>query len=241
MNGSFSTPLWAPLVPKLPIRFRNTTILSVFYRSDRERIARELPPPLEPGSDLVVAHFYHMADPDWFGPHFEFALQVDAVLPATGVRGAYSPLLMLTTDGGLATGREIYGQPKKLGQPRLEVRGDLVVGVAERNGIEAVTATLPYKQLTAQPSELTAFFPFTTNINYKFIPDIAGQPAVRQLTARSFEEVTVHECWQGDATLEVRPHAQFPAHRLPVREVVRGFYWRVDLTLPFGRVIHDYL
>jgi hypothetical protein len=26
-----------------------------------------------------------------------------------------------------------------------------------------------------------------------------------------------------------------------VREVVQGFYWRTDFTLPWGRVIHDYL
>lgn len=41
--------------------------------------------------------------------------------------------------------------------------------------------------------------------------------------------------------LTVRTNAQAPVNRLPVRDVVEGFYWRVSFVLPFGEVIHDYL
>jgi len=237
----FSTPFGAPLVPRLPIRFRDTEILTIVYRSDRAAIEALLPEPLVPSSDFVMAHFYKMNDPDRFGPHREFALQLDAVLPAAGVRGADSPFLLLSTDGGLAAGREIYGQPKKLGEPSLEIRGDLIVGRAERNGIDVVVGTLPYKQESAEIGDIAKYFPFTRNINYKFIPHVTGEPAIRQLTARIFEDVAVRECWKGEGTIEIRPNAQFPVHRLPVRETLEGFYWRADLTLPFGTVIHDYL
>lgn len=237
----FSTPYGAPLVPKLPIRFRDTRILTIVYRTSRPAVESILPKPLVAGSDYVMAHFYQMRDPDWFGPHHEFAIQVDAMLPGTDVRGAYSPYLMLTTDGGLGTGREIYGQPKKIGKPSIDVRGDLIVGTAERNGIDVATGTLPYKQTHAKLEELTAYLPFTNNINYKFVPQITGEPAIRQLTSRSFEDVTLHEMWKGPGTIEIRPNAQFPIYRLPVVEFVEGFYWRVDLTLPFGKVIYDYL
>src|SRR5690606_2648889 len=131
------------------------------------------------------------------------------------VRGAYSPLLLLSTDGGLATGREVYGQPKKLGEPRLEVRGDLVLGVATRNGIDIATVTTAYKQQPADIAELQALVPFATNLNYKVVPHITGEPAVRQITARELTDVVVHECWRGPATVELRPHAQFPLHLLP--------------------------
>ena len=40
----------------------------------------------------------------------------------------------------------MHGQPKKGGEPRLEHRGDLVVGVVARNGIDVMTGTLAYKQ-----------------------------------------------------------------------------------------------
>ena len=241
MSEPFSTPMGAPLVPELPIRFRDTEILSIWYRSDPDAIAALLPPPLQAASDRVLVHFYAMHDPDRFGPHREFALQLDAELPDRGVRGAYSPFLLLSTDGGLATGREIYGQPKKLGAPDLLVRGDLVVGVAQRNGIDVVTGTMPYKPATASIEALLERVPFATNLNYKVVPHVTGETAIRQLTARTLEDVDVRECYAGPATLEIRPNAQFPVHRLPVREVGEGYHWRADFTLPFGRVIHDYL
>lgn len=241
MNKPFSTPEIAPLVPRLPIVFRNTEILSIWYRSEPAAIAKLLPQPLEPVSDVVLLHFYAMHDPDRFGPHHEFAMQIDAHLPGTNVHGAYSPLLMLSTDGGLATGREIYGQPKKLGSPSLEARGDLLVGVAARNGIDVVTGTMPYKPSPGSIEALLALIPFATNLNYKVVPDVTGGTAIRQLTSRTLEDVTVHECFVGRATVELRPNAQFPAHLLPVVESGEGYHWRTDFTLPFGRVVHDYL
>lgn len=250
-DGTTGTPVGAPLLPQLPIQFRDTTILSVAYRTDAAAAARFLPAPLELASDLVLLHFYRMRDPDWFGPHQEFALQLDARLqgaPATAsneakdeVRGAYSPLLLLTTDGGQATGREVYGQPKKLGEPRLEVRGDLVVGVAARNGIDVVTATTPSKQQPGMIDDLLEILPFRTNLNYKFVQHITGESAIRQITARELTDVVVHECWRGPGTVELRPNAQFPVHLLPVLAVEVAYFWRADFTLPYGRVVHDYL
>jgi len=241
MSVPFSTPLGAPLVPRLPIRFRNTEVLTIWYRSDPEAIASLLPAPLQAVSDLVLLHFYAMHDPDCFGPHNEFAMQLDAAIPGRGVRGAYSPFLMLTTDGGLATGRELYGQPKKLGQPLLEARGDLMVGIARRNGIDVVTGTMPYKPGPGSLATLLERVPFATNLNYKVVPHTTGEDAVRQLTARTLQDVVIHECFAGPATVELRPNAQFPAHLLPVRSMGEGYHWRADFTLPFGSVVHDYL
>ncbi len=241
MTDPYSTPMGAPLVPEFPIVFRNTEVLSVWYRTDPRAMREFLPAPLEAASDVVLLHFYVMHDPDWFGPHREFAVQLDAALPGTDVRGAFSPLLMLTTDGGLATGREVYGQPKKLGAPSLEARGDLLVGVAARNGIDVVTATTPYKPRRGALTDLLALVPFATNLNYKVVPHVTGETAIRQLTARTLQDVVVHECHVGPATVELRPNAQFPLHRLPVVEVGDAYHWRADFTLPFGRVVHDYL
>jgi acetoacetate decarboxylase len=57
--------------------------------------------------------------------------------------------LFLSSDIGVAHGRELHGQPKKLGNPKLEFRGDLIVGTLERNGIDVLTGTMPYKQVPA--------------------------------------------------------------------------------------------
>lgn len=241
MREPFSTPVGAPLVPELPIRFRNTEILTVAYPTDRRAVEAFLPAPLVAFSDTVLLHQYVMHDPDRFGPHREFAVQLDAGLPDGSVRGAYSPLIMLSTDGGLATGREIYGQPKKLGAPVLEVRGDLLVAVARRNGIDVATLTMPFKPGVGDVAELSSRVPFTTNLNYKVVPHVDGSTAIRQITARTLEDVVIHACHVGPATVELRANAQFPLYRLPVRGEAVGYHWRTDFTLPFGRVVVDLL
>ena len=69
--------------------------------------------------------------------------------------------LYLDSDVGVAHGREVHGQPKKLASLRLETRGDLIVGEVERNGITILTATLPYKQRAVDPDELRRHFDFS--------------------------------------------------------------------------------
>lgn len=247
VRQAYSTPLDSPLVPRFPITFRNVEILTVIYRTRREAIRAILPEPLEPVSDYGIIHIYKMNDAEWFGRYSESAVQVECRLPAslslTGQegRGAYSPYLYLEGDGPVSAGREVYGQPKKGGEPSLEVHGDLIVGRVRRNTIEVVTATLPYKQSRATPDDLSRPVSFTTNVNLKIIPNVDGTPAIKQLTARNLEHVRVHEVWTGPATLELRPNAQAPVYRLPVVDVVTGFYWVTDFDLPMGQVWYDYL
>ena len=241
LSRTFETPFDNPLVPRFPIEMRNTEILTIFYRTDPECTRRLIPQPLEVIGDLVIVHIYHMNDSDWFGQYYESAVQIPVRMPGTDIVGAYSPYLYLQSDGAVATGREIYGQPKKGGEPKLEVRGDLFVGTVSRNGIDVITVTMAYKQERAQLADLANHADFRTNINLKVVPNVDGTDAVRQLTARTLSNVQVHECWTGPATIELRPNAQAPVYRLPVRDVVQGFYWRTDFSLPFGRVIHDYL
>jgi acetoacetate decarboxylase len=232
------TPVGAPLVPRFPLRMRNTEILTVVYRSDQAAIERFLPRQLEATGDLVLVHLYRMHDADWFGAYGESAVQVPVRHAASETEGAYSPLLFVESDGAVAAGREIYGQPKKEGRIELEPVGDLLVGRVWRNGIDVVTATMPYKQQAGAADDLERHARFRTNINLKVVPAADGSgAAVRELTARAFEDVVVHEVWRGSGTLELRPNAQAPVHLLPVREVVEAFHWRVDFTLVYGRVL----
>jgi len=226
-------------VPTLPLRMRNTEILTVSYRTTTEAVAAFLPPQLESLGPRVIVHLYRMHDADWFGRYGESAIQLPVRHVSSDTTGAYSPLLFVESDGAVAAGREIYGQPKKGGQIELGPAGDLLVGRVRRNGIDVVTATMPYKQRSGTPADLEALG-FGTNINLKTIPSVDGsRDAIRQLTAREFADVTIHEVWQGPGTVELRPNAQAPVHLLPVLEVEAAFHWRVDFTLVYGRVLED--
>jgi acetoacetate decarboxylase len=240
VKGGFSTPLDAPTIPSFPFEFRDIRIFTMTYRTDPDAIRALLPEPLRATGDRVMIHFYQMNDTDWLGPYNEVNVMVGAELPGKAV-GAYSPYLFLSSEVGVTHGREIHGQPKKLGHPRIEFRGDLIVATLERNGIDVVTGTMPYKQVRGDIADLAAIFPFATNINLKAVDHIDGRPAIRQLTSRSLSDVQVAECWRGPCTVELRPNAQAPVHRLPVREMGDGFFWSAKFTLVPGVVLLDYL
>jgi len=238
--GGFSTPWDAPTIPTFPFEFRNVEVMTLFYRSDPDAMSFLLPEPLRLTGDVVAIHLYRMNDTDWVGPYGEANIMFGAALP-DGRTGAYSPYFFLSTEVGVAHGREIHGQPKKLADVRLDFRGDLIVGTTQRNGIDVVTATLPYKQRQCDPAELSAHFDFATNINLKAIDHIDGRPAIRQLTSRRLTDLRVHECWVGPCSVELRANVQAPVFRLPVVEPLVGYYWRADFKLVRGTVIYDYL
>jgi acetoacetate decarboxylase len=236
-----STPWDAPLVPDFPFTFRNVEILTLVYRTDQQAVAALLPPPLQAISDWVVIHIYKMNDVEWLGNYGECNVMIGASLKGK-TSGGFSPYLFLNSDVGLAHGREVHGQPKKWAEPRLEVRQDLLVGTVTRNGIEIITGTLGYKQERGDIEVLKkTTYDFSTNLNYKVISHIDGRIAIRQITSRKLADVTVHECWTGPCTVELRANIQAPVFKLPVREMGNGYFWKADFTLVKGEVVHDYL
>jgi acetoacetate decarboxylase len=236
---SYSTPRDAPLVPAFPVAYRDVSILTACYRTDPKALAEYLPEPFEPFGDVVMVHLYDMPDVQHFGHVHECNVMIGA--RAEGIVPAgFTTALYNDSDGALALGREVHGQPKKLARVTLETRGDLTVGVLERNGIDVAVVTAPYKSQAGDLSDLTRHFDFTENLNLKLIPHIDGSVAVAQVTARRLSDVTVHECWTSRCTVQLTPNAQAPLWRLPVIEPLTATYWRADFTLVPGRVVYDY-
>jgi acetoacetate decarboxylase len=231
----------APLVAPFPIAFRNVEVLTLSYRTSPAAIDRLLPAPVVRTSEWVLIHIYNMNDVDYLGTYGECNVMLGAEIRSKA-RGGFSPFLFLNSDGGLAQGREVHGQPKKWGNPRVENRGDLIVGILERNGIDVVTGTIAYKQHRGDLAQLKAqTFDFSINLNYKLLHHIDGTPAVQQITSRQLADVAVHECWCEPCSVEIRPNMQAPLHLLPVLETGQGYFWRGQFTLVPGKIVHDYL
>ncbi|MBA3487496.1 MAG: acetoacetate decarboxylase family protein, partial [Lysobacter sp.] len=81
----------------------------------------------------------------------------------------------------------------------------------------------------------------STNVNLKLIPGVDGRLAIAQLVAYNLSDITVKGAWSGPARLHLVPHVNAPVADLPVRNVLGGLHFIADLTLPYGRVLHDYL
>jgi acetoacetate decarboxylase len=239
-GSCFSTPWDAPLVPEFPFSYKNADVMTLVYRSDPRAISALLPPPLEKTSDLVLIHVYNMNEVEWLGSYGECNVMIGARFEDK-VQGGYSPYLFLDSDAGLAQGREVHGQPKKFAHPSVTLRRDLLVGVVERNGIDIITGTMGYQCKRGDINALRKQIDFVVNLNYKVVPHVDGTTAIRQITSRELVKVKVHECWTGPCTVELRPNALAPVYKLPVLEVLDGYFWRADFTLAGGTIVHDFL
>jgi acetoacetate decarboxylase len=80
-----------------------------------------------------------------------------------------------------------------------------------------------------------------TQVNLKLIPHVDGSHAIAQLVAYNLTDITVKGAWAGPARLHLIPHVNAPVADLPVKKVIGGMHFVADLTLPYGRVLHDYL
>jgi acetoacetate decarboxylase len=142
----------------------------------------------------------------------------------------------------LAGGREIWGYPMKYGKGVLKVHGDTLTGTLHYADQMVARGTMTYKHDAfrkdlSKEKELLA----RTQITLKLIPDINGKPAIAQLVGINFTDVTVKGAWSGEARLELIPAVNCPLADLPVKDVLGGSQMVTDMTLPYGRVLHDYL
>lgn len=242
-GSTWTVPKYAPLYPEFPIEYKNVEILTTVYRTDPKAIDLHLTHPVESSGDYVMIHCYHMPDVAGMGVVQEANIMVGAKIRVenTDHLGGFSTNLYISSDVGLAQGREIHGQPKKFGNISIDVRGDTIVGEIHRNGITIARITTPYKYQRAQIEELGTYFPFKENINHKLIRNIDGTEGINQITSRILSDVVIKECWKGPATLTLEPNINAPLYRLPVLETLESFYWKADFNLVPGKILFDFL
>jgi len=230
-----------PSYPHGPYRFVDREYFLVIYETDAEAIRAMLPEPLEPdGSGTVVYEWINMPDSSGFGAYGESGLVIPALLGGTPVN--YTAMMFLDDEPPITAGREIWGFPKRWGQPRLRVATDTLTGTLAYAGERVAMGSMAYKpeRLACDPQACARRLA-KTHVNLKLLPCVSGAPLVAQLVAFEMTEITVKGIWRGPARLHLVPHVHAPVADLPVRRVVEGQHVLADLTLPYGRVVHDYM
>ena len=157
-----------------------------------------------------------------------------------GKAGTYSHAMYLNDGPPILGGRELWGFPKKFGQPSLAVDKDTLIGTLDYGPVRVATGTMgfKYKPLDPKPIEAALAKP---NYLLKIIPHVDGTPRICELVDYRLEDVVLKGAWSGPASLELRPHALAPVADLPVREVISATHIVADITLGLGKVVHDYL
>ncbi|WP_119392922.1 acetoacetate decarboxylase [Taklimakanibacter lacteus] len=236
-----SMPLAGPSYPKGPYRFVNREYMIITYETDAELVREQLPEPLEPVErPLVHYEWIRMPDSSGFGSYTESGM----VIPCRhqGAEMSFVAQMYLDDDPPIVAGREIWGFPKKYAHPRLEVVKDTLTGTLDYGGQLVAMGTMGYKhESMAGNGEKTTAILSKTQVNLKIIPGEDGRHDICELIAYNLTEITVKGSWIGPGRLHLVPHVNAPVADLPVRRIVGAHHFIADLTLPYGRVIHDYL
>jgi acetoacetate decarboxylase len=66
-------------------------------------------------------------------------------------------------------------------------------------------------------------------------------PRICELVKYETTDVNLKGAWTGPVAPTVSSHALAPLAELPLLEIVSGVHIIADLTLPLGKVMHDYL
>jgi len=243
LRRAFAMPLESPSYPPGPYRFVDREYLIVTYRTDRDALERVVPEPLEIGEPLVKYEFIRMPDSTGFGDYTESGQVIPVHFRRSdGVReeGGLVHSMFLDDDPPIAGGRELWGFPKKLAAPVLQVAKDTIVGTLDFGQVRIATATMGYKHKAVATAAVARAIA-EPGFLLKVVPHVDGTPRICELVRYNLVDVVVKGAWTGPASLELAHHALAPVADLPVREIVSSIHFVADLTLAPGQVVHDYL
>lgn len=238
LERAFSMPMDSPAYPAGPYRFVDREYVIVTYETDEQAIRDLLPAPLEFTQAHVKLEFIRMPNSTGFGDYCESG----AVIPCSfeGRPVSYVQSMYLNDHPPIAAGRELWGFPKKLGQPELRVHIDTIVGELRCSDVLVARATMGFKH-KAMDREAARAALCSENILLKIIPHVDGTPRICELVSYRLTDVLVKGAWTGPGSIELHPHALAPMANLPVRRALSSVHLIGDMTLPYGIVVHDYL
>lgn len=227
-----------PAYSEAPNRFVDREYFIITYETDPAALKRILPPGLIAPEPIVKYEFMHMPDATGFGRFSESG----QVIPVeyNGQSGTYVHAMFLDGHPPIAGGREIWGFPKTLAAPNMEVDGDHILGTLDYGKTRVATATMEYKPKKIDALSIQSSLGEPCYL-VKSIPHVDGTPAICQLVRYSMIDINVKWAFSGQATLELHPHIMARVDDLPVRQVLSACHFIADLTLPYGEVVKDYL
>ena len=237
-KNAFAMPIHNPAYPPGPYRFVDREYLIITYRTDPKLLEALIPAPLKLAEPVVKYEFINMPDSTGFGHYCESG----QVIPVTldGVAGGYVHSMYLNDHPPIAAGRELWGFPKKLGDPELRVHKDTLMGTLDYSDFRVATGTMGFKHKALDPSAVAKSMA-TPSFLLKIIPHVDGSARICELVQYSLTDITVKGAWSGPGALDLRDHALAPVADLPVLEVISTVHIIADLTLPLGTVAFDYL
>ena len=235
---AFAMPLTNPAFPRGPYRFYDREFLVITYRTDPEALAAVVPEPLEFDEPIVKFEFIRMPDSTGFGDFTESGQVIPVRYGAE--KGAYVHGMYLDDGAPIFGGRELWGFPKKLANPKITHETDVIVGTLHYGSTLCARGSLGYKHKIVDQQAVAQSLG-GPNFLVKIIPHVDGSPRICELVRYHMTDIVMKGAWESPAALELFSHVACDVNRLPVREVISGAHFKADLTLDLGEVVFDYL
>jgi acetoacetate decarboxylase len=206
--------------------FREARGLVMVLPTSPEFVREVLPPPLAP------------TDAPAIGITLVKSLPLNIMAVGVGCRyqdivGEYGLGFIVDTDHPLIYGRELWGEPKKLGEISLQRNGNRVSGVVSRKGF----GVLDVDAQVREPVDCGLFASADLfHFKYSIKPDGTGIEDARLVHIHMDNSVRSAEACTAKATFGSSPYDIYG--EIPVDDVVDAFYVDMDQTVR-GRYVAD--
>ena len=230
------------------IDFYDAQMLTIFWETKPEIIAKLLPPPLKPAPHPIAYAFVAFYPSTNFGVTYkETALFIRATF--NGEEGGYCLAMPVTNDMAMIGGREVFGFPKKIADIHYKKDGDTVEGWTERGGprFMEIRAKLTGKfndpamqdVLTANPMAEDGSMTITT-YNFKCFP--APEGGGFDYNPRLVKQETLFkpkEMQFGEAEIIFKPSDNDSWAEVEVVKILGALYTRGDNSMVSGKVVAE--
>ncbi len=250
VTQDWNQPVAQPLFPPLPWHSRNGEHIVAVYETDLDPVLDLLPPDLEPAHEVprVIAWLGGFGMCSGGGPYTECMPLLPVLFE--GEVYNYVPWGYVGNDGceeWFAAGREVWGHASK--QANIHVQTTEGTGLlrawCERpRGRSVVDVTVGPPEGLADEADLG----LAPLLGLRVIPHPERDaPEKLQLVATE-REVSIRRdpdglpnLWRGQASVDIGRSEQDPWYRLPVRDVLGGFYASMNVVVGHGRILKSYV
>lgn len=245
---AFSQPYGpAQLYGPPPYAYRDArSITTVFTAADRAGIEQFLPPGVEiaDSEPLVLTTVSHYPQ-SGFGPYNEFWIYVRVTFG--GERYMYAALMYADSEAATASGRELWGFPKKWAQMILRQESEQWFFTADRpvgHRLLELSLVIENDREPAMLKEVSL-----SALSLRFIPNYLGEgePDLAQLLATNNVKQLRKNAFGGDERrqgrihLAISPTAGDPIGVFAPKTILGGWYYNYDCEAPAAfRLVHDY-
>lgn len=207
--------------------FTGINALDVVLETTPEFVREVLPPPLEPAAAPLVNISIQTTD-QYKGMTCQVASRYN------GIEGNYGLGYVMNSDTAVIFGRDLWGEPKKVGKTKLTREGDKLIGTVERFGQELIRVEATVERSKTPPANATLQ---TFHFKYFIKPDATGIENVRLVNVTFNSTIHSLEICRADQ-VKLTETIMDVYGNIPIVKIVGVTYSQYD-TIGLGRYLAE--